>query len=50
MKLTTEEAAKYLSKYVGNEYYTPQCQEAHRMAWKCSHIVIRVNVNDREVQ
>ena len=32
MKLTTEEAIKFLGRYVGNEYYTPKCQEAHRMA------------------
>ena len=32
MKLNREEAIKFLSKYVGNKYYTPQCQEAHRMA------------------
>ena len=32
MKLTTEEAIKFLGRYVDNEYYTPKCQEAHQMA------------------
>ena len=26
------EAIKFLKRYVGNPYYTPQCQKAHRMA------------------
>ena len=32
MNMTKEAAAAFLMRYVNNEYYTPQCQEAHRMA------------------
>lgn len=32
MSMTKEEAIKFLGRYVGNEHYTPQCQQAHRMA------------------
>ncbi|MGM9629006.1 MAG: DUF551 domain-containing protein [Faecousia sp.] len=30
--MNKEEAIKFLSKYVDNECYTPQCKEAHQMA------------------
>lgn len=32
MSMTAQDAIKFLSQYVDNECYTPQCQEAHQMA------------------
>lgn len=32
MSMTREESIRFLERYVGNLYYTPQCQAAHRMA------------------
>ena len=57
MKLTTEEAIKFLGRYVGNEYYTPKCQEAHRMAIAALRKQVKPNtfadqiraMNDQEI-